>query len=134
MNALLWAPQSYREATPQMIKDICNGCGAKGIGGYLTPDTLWGLSVTAVCDIHDWMYHEGETIEDKEKADRVMYNNLIRFIDAHSCEALKWIRKRRALKYYMAVKHLGGSAYWADKNQPDDYVSVPYEFEGPEYG
>jgi len=134
MTVLLFAPQSYHNATPRMIAEICNGCGAKGIGGYLVPDTLYGLNVSPVCDIHDWMYHEGSTLPDKDAADRVMYNNMIRYIDAYSCWALKWLRTRRAMKYYLAVKYFGGGAYWADKNAPSDYVSTAYVFLDSEHG
>lgn len=114
----LFAPESFTIA-PQVERDeVCNGCGAKGgISSWLVPNTLWGLSVLRACEIHDWMYAEGETVEDKAEADRVFLNNMIRIIEAESCGFLKTPRRLRAVKYYSAVKDFGGPAFWAGKNK-----------------
>ncbi len=113
----LFAPASYLNASKTEKELCCNGCGTKGLGGWLVPDTLWGLSITDVCDINDWMYAEGKTIEDKEEADRVMLNNMIRVIDANSSwiPGLTIFRRQRAMKYYSAVRDFGGPAYWSGK-------------------
>ena len=63
------------------------------------------------------MYHEGRTIEDKEEADRVFLNNLLRIIDREN----KWYKptglmRCRARNYYRAVKYFGGPAFWEWKN------------------
>ena len=96
----------------------CNGCGT-GWSAKLIPNTIYFLSIKPSCCIHDDMYEMGEpTNEAKEKADRVFLNNMIRQIDAYN----KWyypttLAKRRAYKYYLAVKHFGGGAYWNGKNK-----------------
>lgn len=65
------------------------------------------------------MYHVGQTVADKEEADRVFLNNLLRLIEAGS-GWLKMLRRRRALDYYQAVVAFGGPAYWAGKNSPTE--------------
>lgn len=123
MSVILFMPESYRLASAEERNFYCNGCGTKGLGGWLVPDTLWGLNITPVCDIHDWMYKEGITLEDKERADRVMLNNMLRIIDASTgwaASLFRALRRQRAMKYYSAVRDLGGLAYWSGKNKPED--------------
>ena len=132
----LFAPPEYWELTPIAKKEICNGCGAKGTG-WLVPDTLWGLSVEEECNIHDFMYYDGETIEDKEKADRVFLNNMLRRIEAKSWAILKPLRRHRAKLYYRFVRDCGGPAFWANKNTPEDYghkAPVDHVLPGYEHG
>lgn len=112
----LYAPESYWTAHKGLKKEHCNGCGTKGLGGWITPDTLYGLCISEACDIHDWMYAFGKKIEDKEEADRVFLNNLVRIINGGS-RWLMWIRRQRAMKYYSAVKDFGGPAFWRGKNK-----------------
>jgi hypothetical protein len=113
----LFAPMSYRGA-PKEVRDIAvNGCGTGGWKGALVPETMWGLDIREACNIHDWMYLAGETIADKEEADRVFLNNLLRIIETDSrWEWLAALRRRRALKYYEAVRVFGGPAFWNGKN------------------
>lgn len=105
-----WAlPEGERAA-------CCNGCGAKG--GFNVPDTLYGLSMTEVCNIHDFDYRQGRTQEDKERADLRMLSNMLRKINAQTGwyqVLLRPLRRRRALKYYEAVAACGDKAFWAGK-------------------
>ncbi len=135
----LYAPKEYWDAITDAKKDdekktelekILNGCGAEGWKSALVPETLWGLSVTSACNIHDWMYTfpKISTIEDKELADRVFLNNMVRIINHHhendSCVIgciLKKLRLRRARIYYEAVSLFGGDAFWAGKNTDDNF-------------
>jgi hypothetical protein len=80
------------------------------------------MDIYFCCRIHDWMYLRGETLEDKEKADRVFLNNMLRTIDKHTNNSvLKWLRRRRALKYYTAVDTFGAPAFWnSKKDSPQD--------------
>ena len=122
---LLFAPPEYWQLTDEQRKDICNGCGTKGFCGYLVPDNLWGLDITEACNIHDYMYHIGQTIADKELADRVFLNNMIRLIDAGT--RWNWLKRRRvreAKVYHYFVVEFGGPAFWADKNQPEE-MGIP---------
>jgi len=126
-KAILFIPQSMQQAYPEVLEEVCNGCGTGGWKGSLVPDTMYLLSVRDACQIHDWMYYEGETIEDKDKADRAFLNNLIRIINAKSkSRILKYLRLRRAKKYYLAVKYLGGPAFWSDKNKSIEEKEVDY--------
>ena len=109
----LYAPLAFHDMTDDERSTCCNGCGAAG-KGYLVPDSMYGLSVTEPCNIHDWQYAHGSTIADKEEADRVFLNNCLRLIN-DSSKWLRWLRRRRALKYYWVVKNFGGSAFWAGK-------------------
>ncbi len=112
---VLYAPKEYWETQDRTA--ICNGCGTKGLGGILVPDTLYGLSVTDACNIHDWMYAYGRSAADKEEADRVFLNNMVRIVQGRTQWGwLKSLRLRRARKYYLAVKYGGGPAYWTGKN------------------
>ena len=114
----LYAPEAFWQLAPADKAALCNGCGAKGFGGWLVPDTLWGLSIEPACDIHDAMYHWGRTRQDKAAADRVFLNNMLRLVEAHSGRLLKWLRRYRAVSYYAAVRDFGGPAFWAGKNPP----------------
>ena len=72
------------------------------------------------------MYAVGVTQADKDEADRVFLNNMLRIIEAKTeFGPLKPLRNRRALKYYEAVKYFGGSAYWNHKNKPEEYKEEP---------
>jgi hypothetical protein len=114
----LYAPQSYIDASPEVRAQVVNGCGTEGWKGELVPETMYGLDVSPACNIHDWMYVTGATLADKEEADRVFLNNLLRLIEAAGgCTVLRWLRRRRARTYYEAVQHFGGPAFWAGKNQ-----------------
>jgi hypothetical protein len=121
LQSILFAPPEFWALTPGQRADICNGCGTKGLVGFLVPDTLWGLRITAACDIHDFMYAIGATIRDKETADRVFLNNMLRIINEHThYDWLKRLRAGRAQNYYRAVVHFGGPAFWAGKNKPEE--------------
>lgn len=113
---VLFAPETYKKLTAAALAALANGCGVIGWKIDLVPDTLWGLAIKEACNIHDYMYHTGETIEDKNEADRVFLNNMLRLITAKT--KYKWLRnlrRRRALLYYFAVKNFGGPAFWDAK-------------------
>ena len=117
----LYAPQSYIQATPAERERVINGCGPGGWLERLVPDTMYRLDVSEPCNIHDWMYVTGLTIEDKQRADRAFLNNLVRVIDANTHWGwLRRLRYRRARTYYEAVSNYGGPWFWRNKNQPED--------------
>ena len=114
-------PCCYHEATLQMKADAAGGCGPGGFGDKFVPDTLWGLSVKPSCEIHDWTYYYGETNEDKNKADRIFLNNMIRQIkDCDSWGMVENLRLRRARTYYNMVSWFGGGAFYANINDLDE--------------
>jgi hypothetical protein len=121
----LFAPPLFWKLSHDRRAQICNGCGTKGLVGMLVPDTIYGLRVTDACDIHDFQYSIGETLADKDSADRVFLNNLLRIINAHTrWHWLKRLRARRARIYYEAVHLLGGPAFWDGKNRPEEMGSI----------
>lgn len=113
----LTVPASMLVASRDEIKAACNGCGTGGWLALFVPDTIWGLRISPVCDIHDWMYKHGDPhITCKELADRTFRDNLIRYVDAKTrWRILKRLRIHRVKVYYHAVKNFGGPAYWANK-------------------
>lgn len=116
ITGLLYGPASFKTASLKTLNEVCNGCGAASAKFDFVPDTIYGMYIGHACNVHDWMYNEGRTLEDKKEADRVMLNNILRLIDFHP----KWYRpkflmRRRAKKYYYAVKCFGGPAFWAGK-------------------
>ena len=117
----LWAPEEFWALTPEQRADMCNGCGPNGIGAILVPDTIWGLRITEACDIHDFMFAVGQTYEDFLRANRVFMNNIVRIIQARTRTwIMKWLRYRRAYKYFEAVSLLGGPYFWKGKNRPEE--------------
>ena len=120
---VLFAPKGFNELSKVEKKDTCNGCGAKG--GFWVPDTFWGLDVSMACDIHDFMYKIGKSLEDKDAADRVFKNNCFRIINHESCcGLLKRLRLIRANTYYLVVQNWGADAFWAGKNKENEGVVV----------
>lgn len=118
MKSNLYKPVSYTKADKGLLEFICNGCGSARAKFDFIPDSIYFLKIREACDIHDWMYHFGQTIEDKKEADRVFLNNLLRLIEATEGifnRILKPLRRRRALKYYEAVTAFGGPAFWSGK-------------------
>ncbi len=114
----VFAPAAFLTATVDELDGICNGCGAAGAKFDFIPDKIYGTDISAACHIHDFMYHYGRSVEDKEEADRIFLNNLIRIIekDKHKWYKPTALQRRRALKYYEAVTYFGGAAFWAGKN------------------
>ena len=115
---IIFAPSSFKLATMDELRAICNGCGAANAKFDFVPDRIYGTYIGHVCQVHDWMYHKGRTDEDKKEADRVMLNNTLRLIN-RDCKR-KWYKPKslmrlRAKEYYFAVKHFGGPAFWDGK-------------------
>lgn len=113
----LYAPEEFWTLPAGIKARICNGCGRDGWKGKLIPDHLLFLSITAACDIHDFMYYIGKTLDDKEAADRVFLNNMLRIIESDSVWILKRSRRHLAVDYYGSVVDFGGPSFWADKNE-----------------
>ena len=111
MKVTLYAPKEYWELEVNQKRKICNGCGAKGSKiNFLIPQG----SFKEACNIHDYMYANGKTDEDKKVADRVFINNLNRIVEA-SHPATKPFKKVLAKSFYLAVKKFGYEAFWREK-------------------
>lgn len=123
--AVLFAPPSYAAAPAEVRRIVTNGCGPGGWLRELVPDTMYGLDVTPACNIHDWMYAAGQSLQEKDEADRVFLNNLLRLIDATGgLWWLKRLRRRRARSYYQAVVWFGGPAFWRGKNPAETLITA----------
>jgi hypothetical protein len=117
MKSILYAPEAFWILTPEQRQRYCNGCGPGKVGSRFIPNRIWGLDVSECCNIHDFMYWWGSTIEDKREADRTFLNNMLRVIDTNSSGwLLNTLRRRMALKYYTAVATFGGPAFWKNVN------------------
>lgn len=123
----LWAPDSYKAADDETRTRYCNGCGSSGWKFDLAP---WAMAISGfnprpACLIHDWMYSEGITLDDKNKADRVFLNNMLRIIDAQG--GWRWLRawrRRLAFAFYQAVAEFGGPAFWDGEKLPTIIVAA----------
>lgn len=113
---VLYAPAGFKTATIDQLEEICNSCGSAS-GWFRPPSKIYGTDISASCNIHDYMYSFGITVEDKDEADRVFLNNMNRIIsrDSHKIYKPTFLQRRRALKYYYAVKYFGAEAYWKGK-------------------
>jgi hypothetical protein len=103
------------------------GCGPGGIGDFLVPDTVYGLSIREACRIHDWGYRHCEmsSEEDRARHDRILHNNSQRIITAGTdWRWVKVLRMRRALTYYQMVRNFGANAYWGERNVAKDMAEV----------
>ena len=117
MKAFLFAPPEYWKLSEEVRKSFRCGPG-RGVLEWLVPETMYGLSVSPACSIHDYMYTYGKTSDDKCEADIVFLNNMIRLIESDGgWWLLRKLRLRRAYVYYEAVKDFGGPYYWNEKNK-----------------
>jgi hypothetical protein len=96
------------------LLEICNACGAAG-SKLPVPQTVYGLDIRPMCHPHDFEYHVGKTIADKEVADRRMRNNGHRVIRLRSGWLLAGLRRMRVHTYYVMVNNFGGEAFWDGK-------------------
>lgn len=108
----LYAPDGFNSLSSEERESICNGIGASSGLSRLVPDTIWGIYVGIVGDIHDYSYWLGGSPEDRETADAVFYHNLLAIIEAHG-GILAPLRRWRARKYYLALR-VGGWAHFGD--------------------
>ena len=107
---------AYQHLSDDDKARICNGAGAAGQAiSHFIPNSLYFLDCTEVFNIHDFDYYRGKTQKDKDEADRRMLDNLLILIN-RAGGPLKWLRRRRALKYYEAVHELGDEAFFKDKD------------------
>ena len=111
--AELHIPLSFRYLSPEKKESICNGCGSKG--GVDVFDTMWGLSVTEACNIHDYMWHVSSTVKGLEESNELFWFNMKVLIKRGSWW-LRGLRYARAHKYYLAVKWFGTSAYAKERD------------------
>lgn len=111
----LYKPNTYAEATPAQRAAVCNGCGAKG--GIKVPSAFIGLCIKEACNIHDWMFQEGETKGDFRFANIMFLVNLVAIIVNSSNLFTRAIRLFFAVNYFLAVALKGEDAFWVGKTK-----------------
>ena len=93
-----------------------NGCGTDKTAKVI-PNRIFGCSILLACIIHDYMYEIAEPKhKQKEIADRVFLENMQELIIRYG-GFWKFLRLKIARKYYLAVKHFGGWAFWKNKTK-----------------
>jgi hypothetical protein len=100
------------------------GCGPGGIGDFLVPDTIYGLSIKPACQVHDWDYRfgEGHSEEERKKADKRFLTNMFLIIDDHGGNfIIMALRRRRAKEYYLAVRWFGAAAYFEERSNDNQF-------------
>ena len=107
----LLAPLTMVRASMEDILAQTNGCGRAGIEDWLVPDTIWGLDISPVYRVHDWMYADAQEETDEPaalsaeiEADAVFAANLDGIICQKSGNKLmRWLRLQIAHWYIDAV-------------------------------
>lgn len=100
----LLTPLSMLRLDMPTIMAATNGCGRAGLENILVPDTIYGLDISPVCRVHDYMYMHADSQADEDYADAIFGANLISIIQQKTkFWPLKWLRLRRAYKYVDAV-------------------------------
>ena len=109
----LAAPKSFWYFRTLDLSDIINGCGPGGAGDRLIPDTVYGLSVKPACAIHDWMYTIFNDEAGFKLSNSLFLDNMTRINkSATKNSVIRFLRSRRIVKYYLAVKDFGRLFYY----------------------
>jgi len=110
----LAAPPGYWQLTPSEKEAICNGCGAKSALVDFVPDTIWGLDISGACNIHDYCWHIAEPTRGSFHAANLLFLlNMMRLINRQTkWPWMRWLRRKRALRYYQAVEELGVTIFF----------------------
>ena len=109
----LVAPADYWNASDEEIQTRTGGCGPGKWGDYLVPDTAYGESLFLACQIHDWSYFKGLTLQDKRTADLCFLMNMVLLVD--NGEWMDRFRLFRCVTYYLAVSRCGESSFLVGK-------------------
>ena len=103
-----------RRADFDTFLENVNGCGAGNARFDFIPDTMYGLAITPVCNLHDDSYTFCEpTRKGFDNANYEFHENLKRWIRMKSNIFLRYPRLARAKTYYEAVNKFGWSAFCA---------------------
>jgi hypothetical protein len=106
-------PDKYLLLSPQQINNISNHCGAGSIGSKVIPNSILGIEIGNICSIHDYMYANGEGLEDKHLADNIFHKNLMTTIENENNDGviINLFRKSVAYIYALIPKIFGGLFY-----------------------
>ena len=108
------ASDDYWKATHEEILARTGDCGPGKFGDKFVPDTLYGESIFIACQIHDWMYWVGRTLEDKRIADFVFFINMVSIVGIDGWFGI--FRLWRCGTYYYAVAKAGEKSFLVGKD------------------
>lgn len=103
----------------QTFMDNTNGCGAGGARIDLVPDTMWGLNISMICNLHDdgFVFCEASRRGFRE-SNKNLKHNLTIWNNAKSHGMLRLLRRIRIEIIYIAVSSpLGWRAFVACKKE-----------------
>jgi hypothetical protein len=108
----LYVPEGYYNITSEEKLVICNGCGPGNWKFDIVPDTIYGLSIAEVCNVHDYMYYHGIDTKDKWFADAVfLLNGCLLVMWTADTRLMRVLRTMRMVWYYLAVATFGDKAF-----------------------
>jgi len=120
----LFATAEYWSLSEVKRTIISNGCGPGGWKANFIPDHILYINIIEACNIHDYMYSVGASEYDREEADRVFMNNMMRIIEGtEQLWFMRRLRRRLALEYYQQVRDFGAVYFWKGKN-PDSTMKI----------
>ena len=122
MGVELISSEEYKNAHPGTLDAICNGCGSSGWKGSIVPDRILGVDISRACDIHDFDYWMGGTVDQRKRADLRFLVNMNRLIEERtsfwSRRFFNPLRMWLAQLYYEDVRKHGRQHFESDP-QPD---------------
>ena len=95
--------ESYTHSSNYQKQQICNGCGSHGFTGKLVPDVILGRCISDACNVHDWMYCDGDN---KLLADLYFLINMILF-EIKDFSLISFLRIPIYFMYYIGVSIFG---------------------------
>jgi len=89
--------------------------GFKSNGATMAPDSIYLTNIAngdnryppKPADLHDYRYWMGGDEEDRQFADHEFFDYMLNIIEQKSWRMIRPLARRRALKYYEAVRLLG---------------------------
>jgi len=115
------APATFWEMDEATIAMIVGGCGPRGFGDKIVPDSIFWLSIKASCIVHDLEYEIGTIILSKIIADNRFRKNMKYLIEKNS--KYNWVKKLRlyfAEKYYFVVHEFGTDSFYNKTTIPKE--------------
>ena len=115
----------------QTLAEYKNCCGAgTGFQEKIVPDTMWGLSISAACHIHDFCWEMADAKwSNFHQSNSMFLHNLMAIIRARSNSFTRMLRNYRAITMFDAVDMVGASHFWDLKHICPPAVDMPTEEE-----
>ena len=104
-------------------------CGIDKFGLSAVPDCIFGVNISAACAVHDYEWSEQNKVYTWDyfhASNSRFLHNLLSIIDTCSTNIFtRWLRRRSALIYYIAVdKTAGPLVYWAGHKLKKEQFNV----------